>query len=85
MHLIDILVNDSNRIDDFEKERVKLLTLTAFDLDNINEIVCEADLISGLLQEIYQEGLEGVLYRNQFLDKLFNHRKSFIHINELYC
>jgi len=33
MHIIDILVNDSNNIDEFEKERVKVLTMNALDLD----------------------------------------------------
>ena len=43
MHIIDILVNDTNTIDEFEKERIKLLTLSALDLDTINEILCDPE------------------------------------------
>ena len=43
MHIIDILVNDSNMIDDFEKERVKVLTINALDLETIYEIMCDPE------------------------------------------
>lgn len=43
MHIIDVLVNDSNTIDEFEKERIKVLTLNALDLDTIYEIICDPD------------------------------------------
>ncbi len=54
MHIIDILVNDSLYIDEFEKEKVKLLTITALDLEDISDIMCDPDKMNAIMNNLYQ-------------------------------
>ncbi|CDW75956.1 na ca-exchange isoform a [Stylonychia lemnae] len=85
MHIIDILVNDSNNIDEFEKERVKVLTMNALDLEQIEEIICDPDQIGFILQNLYQQSLDQLFYRTQFLSRFTNSGNSFIKVNKFYC
>eukprot|EP00347_Sterkiella_histriomuscorum_P006709 403351736 len=84
-HIIDILVNDSTNIDEFEKERVKMLALNALDLDTIYELLCDPEQIEQILSNLYQQSLDQLYYRKNLLSKFTNSTNSFMKVNKFYC